>query len=234
MSTACPDCDVVVVSDDDVPADLVKVAMSNHARLCKPGRHEICDICEDVDFLTSTGETNIQAVLGRLTGFRNPTPGALHQHLRRHNRHDLTARLPGLRSAKPISTQPTTHQPKEKVMSVHPVPEAGRPPAAALVNHDDKRIAKAAQKVMAAETALDAAWEANAEKAELRAKRDRLKKQLAEIEAQIKGTAPAAPKVDYRAVREWAIESGHHIAAVGRPPQHIVDAYNQAHGGGTA
>ena len=40
--------------------------------------------------------TNIHAVLSRLTGFRNSNPGALDQHLRRHNRHDLTARLPGL------------------------------------------------------------------------------------------------------------------------------------------
>ena len=231
MSTACPDCDVVVVSDDDVPADLVKVAMSNHARFCKPGRHEICDICDDVDFLTSTGETNIQAVLARLTGFRSPTPGALDQHLRRHNRHDLTARLPGLRSAKPISTQPMTHQPKEKIMSLHPVPEAGRPPAAALVDHDDKRIAKAAQKVMAAETALDAAWEANAEKAELRAKRDRLKKQLAEIEAQIKGTAPVD---DPKKIRAWAAENGYDVAPSGIIPKAIVADYLDATGGGAA
>ena len=114
------------------------------------------------------------------------------------------------------------------------VEDGKRPHPKQLLDHPDARIRRAAQKVMDAVANLDAAWEANAEKAELRAKRDRLKKQLAEIEAQIKGTAPAAPKVDYRAVREWAIESGHHIAAVGRPPQHIVDAYNQAHGGGAA
>ena len=231
MSTACPDCEVVVVADTDVPADLVKVAMSNHARFCKPGRHEMCDICDHIDFITGSGETNIQAVLARLTGFRNPTPGALDQHLRRHNRHDLTARLPGLRSAKPISTQPTTHQPKEKIMSLHPVPEAGRPPAAALVNHDDKRIAKAAQKVMAAETALDAAWEANAEKAELRAKRDRLKKQLAEIEAQIKGTAPVA---DPKKIRAWAAENGYDVAPSGIIPKAIVADYLDATSGGAA
>ena len=229
MSTACPDCEVVVVADDDVPADLVKVAMSNHARFCKPGRHEICDICDDVDFLTSTGETNIQAVLARLTGFRNPTPGALDQHLRRHNRHDLTARLPGLHAAKPIATPST--QREEPTMNLQSVPEA-RPPAASLVDHEDKRIAKAAQKVMAAEAALDAAWEANAEKAELRAKRDRLKKQLAEIEAQIKGTAPV--KADSKKVRAWAAENGYDVAPSGIIPKAIVADYLDATGGGAA
>jgi hypothetical protein len=77
---------------------------------------------------------------------------------------------------------------------------------------------------------LDAVWAENAAKAELRAERDRLKAQLKKVEAQLRGGTPTtAPKVDYRAVREWAIENGHHIAAVGRPPQHIVDAYTQAH-----
>ena len=228
MSTSCPDCEVVVVADDDVPADLVKVAMSNHARFCKPGRHEICDICDDVDFLTSTGETNIHAVLSRLTGFRSPTPGALAQHLTRHNRHDLTARLPGLHAAKPIATP--APQREETTMTLQSVP-GGRPPAAALVNHDDKRIAKAAQKVMAAEGALDAAWEANAEKAELRAKRDRLKKQLAEIEAQIKGTAPLD---DPKKIRAWAAENGYDVAPSGIIPKAIVADYLDATGGGAA
>ena len=113
MSTICRDCEAIVVADDDVPADLVRIAMANHERFCKPGRHEICDICDDVDFITSSGETNIHAVLSRLTGFRNPTPGALDQHLRRHNRHDLTARLPGLHAAKPIATPSTSDRPSE-------------------------------------------------------------------------------------------------------------------------
>ena len=67
MSTICRDCEAIVVADDDVPADLVRIAMANHERFCKPGRREICDICDDVDFITSSGETNIQAVLARLT-----------------------------------------------------------------------------------------------------------------------------------------------------------------------
>ena len=118
-------------------------------------------------------------------------------------------------------------------MNLQSVPEA-RPPAASLLDHPDAKIRKAAQKVMDAVAALDAAWEANAEKAELRAKRDRLKKQLAEIEAQIKGAAPAAPKVDWKAVRAWAEDNGYEVPRVGRIGQSIVDAYSQANGGGAA
>ena len=229
MSTICRDCEAIVVVDDDVPADLVRIAMANHERFCKPGRREICDICDDVDFITSSGETNIQAVLARLTGFRNPTPGALDQHLRRHNRHDLTARLPGLHAAKPIATP--APQREETTMTLQSVP-GGRPPAAALVNHDDKRIAKAAQKVMAAAAALDAAWEAGAAKAALRAKRDKLKKQLAEIEAQIKGTAPVT--ADPKKVRAWAAEQGYEVAPSGQIPKAIMADYLDATSGGAA
>ena len=229
MSTICRDCEAIVVAGDDVPADLVKIAMANHERFCKPGRHEICDICDDVDFLTSSGETNINAVLTRLTGFRSPTPGALAQHLRRHNRHDLTARLPGLRSAKPIATP--APQREETPMSLQSVPEA-RPPAASLVDHEDKRIAKAAQKVLDAAAALDAAWEAGAAKAALRAKRDKLKKQLAEIEAQLKGAAPVS--ADPKKVRAWAAENGYDVAPSGIIPKAIVADYLDATSGGAA
>jgi len=227
MSTICRDCEAIVVADDDVPADMVRIAMANHERFCKPGRREICDICDDVDFITSS-ETNIHAVLSRLTGFRSPTPGALAQHLTRHNRHDLTARLPGLYAAKPIATPST--QPENK-MTLQSVPE-GRPAAASLIDHDDKRIAKAAQKVMAAEAALDAAWEANAEKAALRAKRDKLKKQLAEIEAQLKGVAPVA--ADPKKVRAWAAEQGYEVAPSGQIPKTIMADYLDATSGGAA
>ena len=212
MSTICRDCEAIVVADDDVPADLVRIAMANHERFCKPGRREICDICDDVDFITSSGETNIHAVLSRLTGFRSPTPGALAQHLTRHNRHDLTARLPGLHAAKPIATPST--QREEPTMNLQSVPEA-RPPAASLVDHEDKRIAKAAQKVMAAEAAL-------------RAKRDKLKKQLAEIEAQLKGAAPVA--ADPKKVRAWAAEQGYEVAPSGQIPKAIMADYLNANG----
>jgi len=231
MSTICRDCEAIVVADDDVPADLVRIAMANHERFCKPGRREICDICDDVDFITSSGETNIHAVLSRLTGFRSPTPGALAQHLTRHNRHDLTARLPGLHAAKPIATPST--QREEPTMNLQSVPE-GRPAAASLVDHEDKRIAKAAQKVMAAEAALDAAWEANAEKAALRAKRDKLKKQLLAdwTVTQLKGAAPVT--ADPKKVRAWAAEQGYEVAASGRIPKAIMADYLDATSGGAA
>ncbi len=119
-------------------------------------------------------------------------------------------------------------------MNLQSVPEA-RPPAASLVDHEDKRIAKAAQKVMAAAAALDAAWEAGAAKAALRAKRDKLKKQLAEIEAQLKGAAPApAPGVDLNKVRAWAAEQGYEVAASGRIPKAIMADYLDATSGGAA
>ncbi len=117
-------------------------------------------------------------------------------------------------------------------MNLQSVPEA-RPPAASLVDHEDKRIAKAAQKVLAAEAALDAAWEAGAAKAALRAKRDKLKKQLAEIEAQLKGAAPA-PGVDLNKVRAWAAEQGYEVAASGRIPKAIMADYLDATSGGAA
>jgi len=117
-------------------------------------------------------------------------------------------------------------------MNLQSVPEA-RPPAASLIDHEDKRIAKAAQKVLDAAAALDAAWEAGAAKAALRAKQRELEAQLAEIKAQLKGTpVPAAPaeKVDYKAVRAWAEDNGWSVPKVGRIGRDIVDAYYEAHG----
>jgi hypothetical protein len=115
-------------------------------------------------------------------------------------------------------------------MNLQSVPEA-RPPATSLVDHEDKRIAKAAQKVLDAAAALDAAWEAGAAKAALRAKRDKLKKQLAEIEAQIKGTAPTA---DPKKIRAWAAENGYDVAPSGIIPKAIVADYLDATSGGAA
>ena len=103
-------------------------------------------------------------------------------------------------------------------MNLQSVPE-GRPAAASLVDHEDKRIAKAAQKVLAA-------------KAALRAKRDKLKKQLAEIEAQIKGTAPVT--ADPKKVRAWAAEQGYEVAPSGQIPKAIMADYLDATSGGAA
>ena len=113
------------------------------------------------------------------------------------------------------------------------VEDGKRPHPKQLLDHPDARIRRAAQKVMDAVANLDAAWEANAEKAELRAKRDRLKKELAEIEAQIKGT-PAAPKHDTKAIRAWAAANGHDVAPAGVIPKAIVQAFLDATSGGAA
>ena len=111
------------------------------------------------------------------------------------------------------------------------VEDGKRPHPKQLLDHPDARIRKAAQKVMDAVAKLDEAWEANAEKAELRAKRDRLKKQLAEIEAQIKGTAPVA---DSKKVRAWAAENGYDVAPSGIIPKAIMADYLDATSGGAA
>ena len=116
-------------------------------------------------------------------------------------------------------------------MNLQSVPEA-RPPDASLVDHEDTRIAKAALKVMAAAAALDAAWEAGAAKAALRAKRDKLKKQLAEIEAQLKGAAPVT--ADPKKVRAWAAEQGYDVAPSGQIPKAIMADYLDATSGGAA
>lgn len=118
--------------------------------------------------------------------------------------------------------------------TLHSVPETPkRPHPRELVAHDDPRIARAAKKVVDALDKLDEAWEANAAKAELRAKAKELEAQLAEIKAQLKGApVPAAPteKVDYKAVRAWAEDNGWSVPKVGRIGRDIVDAYYEAHG----
>ena len=77
---------------------------------------------------------------------------------------------------------------------------------------------------------LDQVWAENAAKAELRAERDRLKAQLKKVESQLRGGAPAAaPARDWKAIREWAADSGLDCPATGKVPNAIVDAYDQAH-----
>ena len=111
------------------------------------------------------------------------------------------------------------------------VEDGKRPHPKQLLDHPDAKIRRAAQKVMDAVDKLDEAWEANSAKAELRAKRDRLRKQLAEIEAQIKGTAPVA---DPKKIRAWAAENGYDVAPAGIIPKAIVADYLDATGGGAA
>ena len=77
-----------------------------------------------------------------------------------------------------------------------------RPHPRELVDHPSRRVARAAQRVMDAVAKLDEAWQADAALAELRAERDRLKAQLADVEQRLRGgpTVPGdlPPAVDRR------------------------------------
>ena len=142
----------------------------------------------------------------------------------------VVARRASIWTALSNHTCTTAAQPRGNTMSaqpLHSVPATGkRPHPRELVKHDDKKIARAAQKVLDAVAALDAAWEANAAKAGLRAERDRLKKQLADVEAQLRGTAPQA--VDAKAVRAWAAANGVDCPSSGIVPKRVVDAWRAA------
>lgn len=84
-----------------------------------------------------------------------------------------------------------TCKPRERT-PVMPLPlkavpdQKKRPHPRELVDHPSGQIARAAKRVMDAVAALDKAWAADAEKAELRAERDRLKAQLAEVDARLR------------------------------------------------
>ena len=128
------------------------------------------------------------------------------------------------------------HHPRGNTMSaqpLRPVPTTGkRPHPRELVAHDDPRIARAAGKVMAAIAALDEAWTAYSAKAELRAERDRLKRQLADVEAALRAPAskPAQQARDWKQIRAWAADNNIDCPATGKVPNAVVDAYDQAHG----
>ena len=128
------------------------------------------------------------------------------------------------------------HHPRGTTMStqpLRPVPDTGkRPHPRDLTNHPSKTVARAAQKVLDAVARLDEAWEADAAKAELRAKRDRLRKQLAAVEAELRGqTAKITPvSRDWKQIRAWAAANGIDCPATGKVPNAVVDAYDQAQG----
>lgn len=131
---------------------------------------------------------------------------------------------------------PATQQPRGNTMSeapiLHAVPSGKRPHPRELVNHADARIRRAAQKVVDAVAHLDEVWAENAEKAELRAEKEKLRQRLAEIDAELRGTTvKAAPKHDPKAIRAWAAANGHDVAPSGMLPRSIVEAYQAANGG---
>ena len=227
----CPDCGQIVVHDADADEQLQKLAFVNHERYCRPSG-ATCDICREVQVLHDAGETDIAVYLAHLPSLRSAE--ALRRHLIDHGNPLAAVRL-GLQH---ITTRPAAQAGKppegEHTMNLHAVPKAsdtGRPDAATLTEHADTRIAKAARKVLEAEDRLTAVWEQYAAKAQLRAKRDKLRKQLADIEAQLKGGAAAAPTVDTKAVRAWALENGYQVSPAGIVPKAIVQAYLDATGG---
>lgn len=136
----------------------------------------------------------------------------------------------------------TAPQPREGTMSAPlkavTLDENKRPHPKALLDHPDAKIRRAAQKVMDAVARLDEVWADNAEKAELRATEQRLKAELAKVQKQLRGGAPAKPKVtvnyDAKAVRAWAAATGHEVAPVGLIPKAVLQAYNAANGDGAA
>lgn len=101
-----------------------------------------------------------------------------------------------------------------------------RPHPSKLVDHPSRRVARAAQRVMDAVAALDKAWSDDAAKAELRAERDRLKAELAQVEQRLRG-GPTVVR-DWKAIRAWAAANGHDCPDTGKVPGRIVDAYDQA------
>ena len=102
-----------------------------------------------------------------------------------------------------------------------------RPHPSKLLEHPSKQISRAAKRVMDAVAALDRAWAADAAKAELRAERDRLKAELAQVESRLRG-GPTVVR-DWKAIRAWAADEGLDCPATGKVPGGIVSAYDRAH-----
>jgi len=84
-------------------------------------------------------------------------------------------------------------KPKQKTVPKPKPKPKRRPPVGELLTHEDKRIANAAAEVIAATTRLEQAWKADRAKDGLRAKRDRLARELAEVREQLgePGDSPA-------------------------------------------
>lgn len=226
----CPDCGQTVVHDATVDAGLRRLAFANHERFCSPNSRP-CDICREVQHLHDNGETDPGVYLAHLPVLR--TVDGLRRHLVDHG-NPLAAQMLGLHHIRPVQEAGRTKgNPRMTLQAVPPqAADDSRPDAATLAGHDDPRIARAAGKVLEAEEKLTVAYRAFAAKAELRAKRDRLKKQLAEVEAQLKGAAPAA--VDAKKVRAWATDNGYDVAPSGIIPKAVVQAYRDATSGGAA
>lgn len=121
-----------------------------------------------------------------------------------------------------IPSIPVT-RPEETTVTSTPIPSAQD-----LLTHPDKRVARQAAKVIAEQAKLVEAWKADQGRAELRAKRDRLKAQLAKIEAELRGASTTAPVLPSKEIRAWAAGNGVPCPVTGKIPGSVVDAWKQA------
>ena len=70
---------------------------------------------------------------------------------------------------------------------------------------------------------------ADAGRAELRQRKERLKAEIAKIDAELRGgTSSGSTAVDTKKVRAWAADNGIEVPAVGKLRREVVDAYTQA------
>src|SRR5574343_245090 len=223
MSGACGDCGQTVVRGEDAEQAVVAAAWSNHRRYCRKPRTlptgqqlEGCQTCATTHLMVDLHKWSAAAI-AKANGMGVPR---LKKHLYRHGRADLAERLDKTPDHRP---EP---KPRERRPEMDSKQEGRRTPAAQLADHTDRRIAAAARKVLEAATQLDRVWERHAAQAALRAKRDRLKAQLADVEAQLRGKP--APAADSAAVRAWAKEHGFDCPASGVVPARVRDAYETA------
>lgn len=113
---------------------------------------------------------------------------------------------------------------------MEPTPINRRPSARDLAGHEDKRIARQAQRVLAEEKKLTELWEADANKAGLRAEIARLEAELKAKREQLRGGSTPKAVVDTAAVRAWAADNGVEVKPTGMLPKSVVAAYRQASG----
>jgi predicted transcriptional regulator len=123
-------------------------------------------------------------------------------------------------------TRPISRRPGGRAMSTTDelLSSAARNPA--------KRIQNAAQKAQEAIQRVRDLIAEDAGKAEARERVERLKRELAEAQAALRGTTVrtgSVTAIDSKAVRAWAKDNGVECPPVGRVPSGIVEAYQAAH-----
>ena len=99
-----------------------------------------------------------------------------------------------------------------------------------LRRHDDKKVAKQADRTIDQVRKLMDLVTAYDEKAATRAEVERLEQQLRDAKAKLRKPNDPTPtgEVDAKTVRAWAAANGVDCPNVGRVPKHVVEAYLQA------